>query len=257
MAIKDTEQSTALAPIAEPDSFLPTLHKPEELAEVMRANFGGGQFSAFDLPQIRIPTGGGLAWARQTLNGETTEKSVDGVILHWKPARTYYETAFSDSGGGQVPDCASNDGRIGVGNPGGDCATCALAQFGSRTDGRKGSACAPKRIVFIMELGSALPSMLTLPITSVANHKKYSMLLAQRRIPYYGAVTSFTLNREKSGEGISFSTAVPKFIRQLSQEETEQLRIYRDGIIPLLDNVIIDAQAGPSFDDPADGDDGL
>ncbi|GHU76057.1 hypothetical protein FACS1894188_08000 [Clostridia bacterium] len=55
--------------------------------------------------------------------GDDTEMvpEFSDVILHQHALNAYYKTAYK--GGNAPPDCGSYDGKYGVGDPGGNCAT--------------------------------------------------------------------------------------------------------------------------------------
>lgn len=86
----------------------------------------GEQLSLSSFPAIKIPAGGGLAW---TLPDGEPAKEIQCVILHRQPVRAFWREAFS--GEGNPPDCTSIDNLIGQGDPGGECATCPLNEWGS------------------------------------------------------------------------------------------------------------------------------
>ena len=66
-----------------------------------------------------------------TLEGEESAKTVEGIIVGWRPARIYWKKGLNEGGGKLPPDCTSIDGFIGIGDPGGACATCPFSKFGS------------------------------------------------------------------------------------------------------------------------------
>ena len=98
------------------------------LADAMRDELGGMDIT-FD--RVTIPSAGGTTFELPgELPGETDAvKEFTGVILYHHPLHAFYRERFT--GGNNAPDCGSYDGMTGVGNPGGDCASCPLNQFGS------------------------------------------------------------------------------------------------------------------------------
>src|SRR5262245_14820000 len=128
----------------------------EELSETIIENLSGTQLSRMDLDTVRIPSGGGTSWTVPGLDGEETVKVLRGVIVHQTVARGYWETSFEDQSGAP-PTCYSNDGKVGIGTPGGDCASCKFNQWGTDRRGGKGKACRELRLLFILQVGSVLP----------------------------------------------------------------------------------------------------
>jgi hypothetical protein len=73
-----------------------------------------------------------------TISGERFGSLVKIVPLLKFGTRILFES--KDAGGGIL--CRSDDMKTGIGTPGGDCATCKFAQFGSAKNGEgKGTAC--------------------------------------------------------------------------------------------------------------------
>jgi hypothetical protein len=101
----------------------------EELVEVIVENTGG-ILSRLDLPTVRVPTAGGTMWTIPDVEaGDRSDKVLRGIVVYQTVARGYWEESFDNSGGGTPPTCYSNDGKRGVGNPGGDCSICPLMKF--------------------------------------------------------------------------------------------------------------------------------
>ncbi len=97
----------------------------EQLPEILKANLGSDGLNVSDLDRIKMPAGGGISWEVPTLTGLKTEQVIKGVIVFHKNVRAFWEKAFGDAPG-EPPDCSSDDGIMGVGKPGGDCAKCLL-----------------------------------------------------------------------------------------------------------------------------------
>jgi hypothetical protein len=92
----------------------------EELVEVIVENTGG-TLSRLDLPTVRVPTAGGTTWTIPDVeSGDRSDKVLRGIVVYQTVARGYWEASFNSSGGGTPPTCYSNDGKRGLGNPGGD-----------------------------------------------------------------------------------------------------------------------------------------
>lgn len=210
----------------------------EELSEIITANIGEtGTISRFDLDKCKVPTGGSTRWEVPTLEGNESQEEIEGIIIHWKDVRAFWQEEYS--GGNTPPDCYADDAQTGVGNPGGDCATCPMSQWGSADKG-DGQKCKEMRILFLLREDDILPLAIPAPPTSVANIKQYFMRLASKAIPFYGVITSLGLKEAMSNTGVKYSQIDPNFKKRLPKEDIEQIKIYREEIKPRLNEVRVD-----------------
>jgi hypothetical protein len=205
-------------------------HSPAALQEVIAANIGTGGFSQGDLDTVRVPLGGAVTWSIQTIDGETASKQFDGVIAAWKEPRAYWQESLSSTGGGTPPDCSSEDGVSGIGEPGGSCAECPFSQWGSAIgdDGkpRDGQACRQRRLMAVVQKGDLIPVLLSAPATSLAGLRRYFLRLASASMPYYGVVTRFTLKKARSKGGIDYSEIEATSLGRLSDAEMVKMKSY-------------------------------
>jgi hypothetical protein len=152
------------------------------LTEVIRENLGG-ELSRLDLQTVRVPTAGGLTWAVSDVErGELTEKTLRGLVVYQTVARGYWAETFDSSGGGTPPTCVSNDGKKGLGNPGGSCATCPLNQWGSDARGGNGKACREMRLIYMLREDTVLPMVVVMPPTSIRPAREYFTKLPSRLV---------------------------------------------------------------------------
>jgi len=139
-----------------------------EMSTAMAEEMDGLQLT-FD--RVKIPSGGGITFEIDNGTDQPdAEKEIIGVIVDHHPVNAYWAQSFT--GGSNPPDCASMDGKYGVGSPGGSCKTCTLNQYGSAFDGR-GKACKNMHRIFIMRSGETLPLLLALPPTSLRGLSDY------------------------------------------------------------------------------------
>lgn len=208
------------------------------LVQTVRENVGNETLSSFDLDRIKVPAGGGTFWSVPTMENPDGEpqKSVAGVIVYTTVQRAYWSTSFEASGGGTPPDCFSTDTLIGVGTPGGACAHCPFAQFGSDAKSN-GQACKMFRTVFLLRESGALPAVIAVPPGSLKNLKRYLLSLASNGLPYWAVVTEFALAQAKSQSGITYSQVSPKMLRRLDEDEVAKARAYSETIRPLVAEV--------------------
>lgn len=204
------------------------------LAELVREVLGPGEYlDVFSLPRLKVPAGGGLAW--ELPDGDVTKELV-GVIIHRQLVRAYWAQPFS--GGGTPPDCQSPDAVVGYGSPGGACARCPYAQWGSAIgpngEAKPGQACRLITRIFLLPPGGLLPVFLPLPPSSHKVARRYVTDLLGRGTPYWHVVTRIGLQRVRSREGIEYSQATFQVAGELAPETIELVESYRSSILPAL-----------------------
>ena len=231
--------------LAKPQTFGILSAAPDELAAMQElvAEAVRDDVTQFDLPEVKVPAGGGTSWDVPTLEGDQAVKSLRCVILCAQRVRQYYADEFS--GENNPPDCASADGCTGQGCPGGDCASCPLAQWGSGTNG--GQACSERRHMMLLKEDAALPMFLNLPPSSLKGFKKFRALLLGAMTPLHGVVVELGLTKAKSSTGIEDSQVTFTAAGKLDPEATAHAAELRDVFAAML-TARMDAPAAP---DPA------
>lgn len=223
--------------------------RPEELQELVEANLGDlGAISTFDLPRIKLPTGGGSEWQLPTLEGAKGQKIFEAIVLAWKNVRSYWPDAFA---GGIPPQCMSLDARIGIGDPGGSCRTCKFAQFGS--DGRgDGQACKQMIRLLVMTKKTIIPFMLSLPPTSIKEWRQYTMKLLAAQLRPDIVVTRFTIDVRSNKDGIKYGVANFVMASELDPKDAAALQAFSQTVAPILSSTVSseDYQAEPQDEDP-------
>lgn len=233
--------STQLVPIS---SYAVVGMNPEELRGIMTANIGNSGVDEFDIPRIKVPAGGGSAWEVPSLEGPVVQKEVEGVIVAWRNARAFWQAGIDQGSGNQPPDCSSPDGIRGIGDPGGECGPCPMAQFGSAIkDGKsaRGQACKSTRLLFVIRPGDMFPVVVVAPPSSLKGVRSYFLQLATKAIPFYGVVTSLALEQDKNAEGIKYSKILPRFVGKLSDEDRARMESYAKTIAPLVQRISVQA----------------
>ena len=236
-----------------PGGYLALNHDPADLEAIIADNLGGQEVTEFDLPRIKIPAGGGHIWEIPTLTGVDTAAVLEGIVVHFKLTRAYWAP---NSGSGGPPQCRSNDGIVGIGDPGGHCKTCPYAQFGSALDDQgnaaPGQACNAKEVWFMLKPESFLPIAVALPSTSLKAARAYrvgTLGSAGMRLP--SVVTHIGLEQSKNAKGDAYSKAVPTVGGVLSPDEAQAAQAYAARFRPLFDAA---AEAmtveGTATDDP-------
>lgn len=191
----------------------------QNVEDVIAANLGDEGLSASDLDRIKIPAGGSTVWSIPSIDGDVDTKELDCIIIHSQTQRSYWEDAFQ--GAGVPPDCFSPDGATGIGTPGGDCADCALNQFGSARN-KRGKACSEKRAMFILLKDSWLPAIIRIPVSSLKFARKYLVDLSKGKtpIPVWGVYTRMTLVKDKNADKIEYSSVRFQRIGMVEDPET-------------------------------------
>jgi len=214
------------------DQFMALQNQATDVLEAVRDNIGNDKITDRDLDRITVPLGGGVNWTVPTLEGEDTAKTLDGIIVHWTSPRAYW-AAGMEVGGNTPPDCSSSNGEIGYGNPGGDCYSCPLNQWGS-ADGGSGKACKEKRMLFLLRPNDLLPIVVQAPSTSIQPVKKYLLRLASQGFSYWTVLTKLSLEKGNNATGIAFSRIVPKSSGPVPEEQRAQLDEYVKAIKPII-----------------------
>lgn len=212
----------------------------EQVKQVIEANIGEDMdISPFDLERIKIPTGGSTSWP----NGEDV---LERIIVAWSNCRGYWPEDFS---GSEPPQCSSPDGKTGYGDPGGECKECPLAQFNSAEEGR-GQACKAMQRLLLLGEDDWLPTMLTLPPTSLKAFKLYMTSMARQGRIFYSVITEIGLTTETNSSGIEYSTVTFSDGDWLDQEAIKPIKAYHESVAPMLETVPVgnDEYAGEEVD---------
>lgn len=223
-----TEQPNQSLALVEPAQYAVMQFDAVSLQEIVIDNLGGSELTARDLPAITIPLGGATTWVIPTLDGEVESDTLDGIIVHHRMARAYWLDAYT--GDSTPPICTSDDGLMGVGQPGGPCRACPFAQFAA--DGAR-PACRARIDVFLLRPDSLLPYVLRLPPTSFKAFQGYTKKLTFSGVSAKMAVTRFTLRREKKDK-LTFAVVEPRLQTRLAGARAEAVRGYIDAVTPLL-----------------------
>jgi hypothetical protein len=229
--------------IVRPDDDLspdyPILHRDtmQEMLSIFQDNIGDGSISTRELPRIKCPTGGGTTWHFETPDGEESARELEGLILAWRKGRVFWKTPEPSN---KPPDCVSLDGFFGKGDPGGKCADCKYAQFGSSLKGGRGQACKQIRQMLIVRPGEVLPYLLSVPPTSLRNASQYFLMLVGRQIPFWGITTKIKLEKVQN-EGVPYSRMIFYTGRRLSPQEAAIVKPYHVQMKQVLSPLTIDA----------------
>lgn len=221
--------STELVKAGEASEFAVLRMEPNELVELIQENLGGDTITARDLDRVKVPSGGGQVWEVPSIDGTDAVKSIEGVIVHRTTRRAYWPNKYE--GGGEQPDCASDDGVQGIGDPGGPCGECPFNEFGSGRDGI-GKACKEVRQLFVVTEDSLIPIVINVPPASLANVKAYFLRLMRVQLRPTDVVTHIGLEKAQSKTDITFSRVTLTAGPRLEPEAAARLKQYADILQP-------------------------
>ena len=221
------------------DKYAVMQHDQADLMATLKENLGTVSISEFDFDRLKVPAGGGVAWTIPSLSGDPTlEKKVYGVVIAFKDPRAFWKVPYDESGGGTPPDCSSQDGWRGIGEPGGSCADCPLSQFGSAPgkEGKegRGQACKQMRVLFLLRPQSLLPVVVSCPPTSLKEIRKFFLRLAGEGRHYSSVIIGLSLMEDKNTDGVKYAKIIPEVVKSLSKEEMVKVRQYGELIKPLV-----------------------
>lgn len=183
--------------------------------EVMVGAFDQLGLSDFQLSRLKIPSGGMTAWEVESLEGTTVEKHLDVILVAMKgKQKSWWARPLEEAGGGAPPSCSSTDGINGFGinvlaadaDPEHHkCNECAWNQFGSARNGGKGKDCSDFALLYFFTKGSRLPSLLSVPATSLKSLQGYILKLIDAGKRMETCVTRLSLKKVQSASGVGFS----------------------------------------------------
>lgn len=242
---------------------------PRELAAALRDVADGQRLSPWSLDVVKVPAGGVTVWTVPTLEGVTNVPTIEGIVIYQRTIRSFWKQSIS-AGGGNPPDCSSQDGSVGIGDPGpahpdyaktetktrfdasGEpweigryaCVDCGNAQFGSkvRDDGGqgRGQACKQAKLLFLIQPESVLPLIVSTPPSSLKLVRQFFLRMTGQNIPPFGAVVRLGLEKTKNADGIAYAQIVPSFVRRLEDGEKRQMVAALEELRPIFAGVRVD-----------------
>ena len=204
-------------------------------ASFVQQGFESG-VGAFDLTRVKVPAGGVTQWAIPGLGDEDTyTPQIDCVVaLVQARQKAWWREGMDAGGGGQPPACSSTNGLIGNGNnrsdgkPEGDgaheCADCEWNQWDSARNGTGGKDCKDFARLYVFRPESRMPTLVTVPATSLKAMQKYVMKLMDAGRSISGVVTRLRLVKAKSGSGIEYSQIAFSYGGDLPEAEVEAMK---------------------------------
>lgn len=215
MATKNTKEAAELEPFVYPKL-------DEELFEVLKEEFEEHGDIGISMPTVKVPSGGGMAF---DLPDEEVSKTIDCIIVNWHEMNLLWINQYD--GSKNPPDCISNDGKEGVGYPGGNCKTCDYNQFSS-----DGAAKACKNIVraYILVPGQIMPWVLNVPPSSLGAFHSYRKAMLLKAKPLYMIRTQIGLEKQESKGGITYSALTFKMLDVVDKDQKEAAKEYTSSV---------------------------
>ena len=165
------------------------------------------------LPQIGILHQGQLF----IMPDEDKRESFTGLILDHHNINAFWSTPFSESGGGDPPDCYSMDGikpdTNRIENPVHDnCFHCPNNKFGTemKKDGTpgRGKLCKNMKRLHIMMPDEIMPFRLTVPPSSIEAVDLFISRVRGKELPHQLVPTTFSLKEVSNKDSIKYSELV-------------------------------------------------
>lgn len=211
------------------------------IQEVIEENLKGLDFTLYSLDVIKVPGGGGTVFSVPDFEAESGERNaeyIEGVILHIMDTRGYWpkEEGEEDSLG-SPPACMSFDTVTGHGEPGGSCANCPSAVFGSGKNNSQ--ACKHNRLIFIATENSVLPTIIKVPPTSLKASKDYMFSLVKRNVRRTGIITRISLKKvPAAGGNPAYSTLVFRPMEKVNNESIRAIAIATENTKSFINHII-------------------
>ena len=103
--------------------------------------------------------------------------------------------------------CRSDNGKVGIGDPGGDCRSCPYARWGAN---RKKPPCVFKQRIYAVMVDPLLPVIWDLKSTAIRSaHPRIMSLAASKHFRNFAIALGFEQREGKNSEGEKFSWLVP------------------------------------------------
>ena len=210
------------------------------------ADLQGEGITAADLPAYSLTGGESLDWSAHRGASMPESGVLQGVIIDWRIERIFYKDAYN--GGGAPPDCYSNGGDVGVGDPGGNCETCPMNQWESgrvvgNSVSKAAKACSEKRTLYFLRSGAILPEVIAISPNSLRTFRQF----LTSSINEGGArnwLTEFSIAPGKNGKAaIHF-----KRVQRLTDVQANQVHAYRASIGAILSSAPPAVYGGDELD---------
>lgn len=206
----------------------------DEVKDLMAETLGEEGLEPHELDRAGNPSGKSTKWTIPTVEGdEEVTGTITGVILYHKFNRSRWAEKYGEGESGAMPICSSLDGRIGNGDPGGNCKNCPYAKFGSGPNNSQ--ACKLTKHVFVLREDELLPLLVVLTPSSLKNSKAYFRRLLSHQIRPTEIITELKLTGPiKSKSGFDHAVAELSLAGRLDEETANKMKDYAEYLKPWL-----------------------
>lgn len=224
----------------------PAIAPDAELAELLAESLGDMELSPRDLPRIKVPSGGGLLWTTIVEGKAAGTDALEGVLAHVHKQRAFWTDPNPK---GNAPDCSSLDGKVpvptgmyaaggerGAQNPKGTCKSCPMAQAGTDLKGGRGAACKDQRALFLIKKNEVLPTVVTVPPSSVRSFEQFVIGMVNTRTAYQGVTVTLSLEAASNAAGDQFARIKITPTGKLSADETKAVKDFGEHIKQMVAN---------------------
>lgn len=175
-----------------------------------------------DLGRIRVAPGGVPSFVLQYGESKHSVETLDVVVIDKQRTRAYWDKPYGE--GDKAPACSSVDGKIGEGEPGGECRVCPYNEWGSAVNSQTGEKMAGKacrEITRLMVLcdGSVLPQIVVAPPTSKRAIQAYLYQMLNEGRGATRSITRLSVVTDRNAGGIEYGKIALKFIEALSEAD--------------------------------------
>lgn len=219
------------------ESAFPMITKDNSnIIEAMKNNLENEEMTKRDMfTVIPNPKGGDEEWALRTPAGKKLFEEIDCVILYVGTERALFEGDYEE-GSKEPPLCSSQNGKIGVGDPGGRCSDCPEAEFGPDNLPPR---CSQKKPIYILapDINPIMPVMIYVTGPSFGSLRKYNIDLMHWGINVFDVKTQLTLKRGKTKNNQPASIIQFESVGNMKDEDPAahaKLVAYRDSLMPFI-----------------------
>lgn len=185
----------------------------------MHENFGETGINPNNLDRVKVPRDS-PRWQVESVSGTQVLDELVGILVWKQMARRYWiDPDTTDS----APDCSSPDGQIGFGSPGGNCFECPKNQWGANGSGKP---CSERRLLYLVQPGDVLPTVIDLPPTSINAFEKYLTGLTSKRIPFYGAITALRVTQDTGRTGRKFNLVTFRMVEPVPPQLLPEMQAF-------------------------------
>ena len=192
-----------------------------------------------NLMKIKCPSGGGLSFTINTLDGPKPATEIVGTVVGIRPYRAHW--IEKESKENLPPNCSSQDAQNGIfdsaayrgiAEPTGNCSNCPYSAY-SKDEGRV--PCKKYNDIFILQEDQMLPIILRAAPTSDSVIGDYMFQLTQAKTGFQNMLTRFTLKEAVSKQsGKKYSVMVLSRARSLNPEERIFIAQYKGKAAALI-----------------------